>query len=270
MENQTTLRNSIEFNGTGIHTGKSVKMRIEPAPPDHGIKFSYSGSIIKASFECLGGTTRNTGLTDGKVTLHTVEHVLSALCGMRVDNALVVMDGPEPPAMDGSALEYATAIKETGVSDSGVPARFLSSGRAVFVSSNGGSVTWIPGPGFEAVYVLEFEHLLVGNQAVRFNGGPDEYLSEIASARTFGFIEEVEKLREAGLALGGSEENAIVVYPDRLSSELRYPDEFARHKLLDLIGDIQLLYNTRPSGMFIGVRSGHALNAKLISSILSQ
>lgn len=244
-------------------------MSIEPAPPEHGIKFSYSGSIIKASSGNLGGTARNTGLTDGKVSLHTVEHVISALIGMNVDNALVIMDGPEPPAMDGSAREYALAIQESGLMDSGVPARLLEAQRPVFVASDGASVTWIPGGPFEVVYVLEFDHLLVGNQAIRFNGGPDKYLTEIAPARTFGFIEEVEKLREAGLALGGSEENAVVVYPDRLSSDLRFPDEFARHKLLDLIGDIGLLYNARPTGMFIGVRSGHALNARLVQELSS-
>lgn len=269
MKNQNTLRRAISFSGIGLHTGKPVNMSIEPAPPEHGIKFSYNGNIIKASAENLGGTARNTGLTDGTHNLHTVEHVISALLGMNVDNALVIMDSTEPPAMDGSAKDYAKAIKEAGLLDSGVPVRELPEGRTVFVSSNGASVTWIPGGPLEFIYVLEFEHLLVGNQAYRFRGGPDEYLAEIAPARTFGFIEEVEKLRQAGLALGGSEENAVVVYPDRLSSDLRYPDEFARHKLLDLIGDIGLMYNMRPTGTFIGVRSGHALNAQLVKTILA-
>jgi UDP-3-O-[3-hydroxymyristoyl] N-acetylglucosamine deacetylase len=267
-QKQTTLAGRLEFEGTGLHTGRSVKMAIEPAPAGTGYVFIRNGVEIPALIKNVSSTSRNTEITAGGETVHTVEHVLSALYSMGVDNAAITLDAPEPPALDGSALPIALAISETGTTTLDKPVKFLIPDKPFMVGEGGSYVTCILADTFHAIYCLEYSHPMIGQQISRFDGTPGEYLSSIAPARTFGLIEEVESLKKDGLALGGSEENAVVVFQDRLSSELRFPDEFARHKLLDMTGDLALAGCLRPKALFIGMKSGHKLNAEAVRRLL--
>jgi len=269
MTHQTTLAKQIKFEGAGLHGGKEVRMSIEPAGGGRGIVFAVSGAEIPARVENVKSTARRTELSAGGQSVHTVEHVLSALTGMGVDNATVVMDAPEPPALDGSAREIAEAISETGLAETDARVEFLEPAEPIVTGTGDSFVTVLPSKRFQATFILGYDHPMISMQAAHFGGDSEEYLKEVAPARTYGFIEEVEALREAGLALGGSEENAIVIYPDRYSAELRFENEFARHKLLDLVGDAGLAWPARPRAHFIGVRSGHGLNVEAVRMLLS-
>ncbi|MFA6448418.1 MAG: UDP-3-O-acyl-N-acetylglucosamine deacetylase [bacterium] len=269
-EQQTTLAGALEFAGTGLHKGCPVSLRIEPAPADAGVSFELNGTLIPATVLNASVTARNTELTDGgATTIHTVEHVLSALYGMGVDNARVILDAQEPPAHDGSAERFAKAINDAGIVSLEAPRDVLELAAPLLFQDRGASVLFLPADGFRATYILDHPHRMVGRQAADFRGGRREYIEDVAAARTFGLIEEVDALRAAGLALGGSTENAIVVYPDSYSSPLRFDNEFARHKLLDLIGDISLI--GRPMNAHcIGIKSGHAVNIKSVKRLFEE
>ena len=264
---QTTLASGIELEGIGLHKGRPVKMRIEPAPPDTGVVFDLNGEKIPANYAYAVVSARNTTLTSGTGTeIYTVEHVLSALYGMGVDNALIFLDSDEPPALDGSAGRIASAIHTAGIATLDRPASALVLSSPVVVHEKGASVIFLPSPHFQAAYILDHTHPMIGTQAAFFNALGSTYSADVAPARTFGLFDEVEALYAAGLALGGSIDNAVVVHQDRYSSALRFDNEFARHKLLDLIGDVSLI-GKRLCARCIGIRSGHALNIKAVSRL---
>jgi UDP-3-O-[3-hydroxymyristoyl] N-acetylglucosamine deacetylase len=264
--NQTTIGKTVEFEGVGLHGGKAVHMQIAPADADYGIVFEMGGEKIPACVANVSSTVRNTGLSNGRATVHTVEHVLSALYGMGVDNARIIMDADEPPALDGSSSLFAEVLSRAGTRELGKAVKIISLREPVLIQERDAIVLFMPSANFRALYVLDHPHPLIGRETALFDGDPNEYRVEIAPARTFGLIEEVEGLRKAGLALGGSAENAVVVYPDRYSSELRFPSEFARHKLLDLIGDLSLL-GCRLKAHCASIRGGHAINVKAVKEI---
>jgi UDP-3-O-[3-hydroxymyristoyl] N-acetylglucosamine deacetylase len=268
---QTTLAAEVLMEGVGLHTGRTVHMALKPAPPETGVVFVSQGVRIPANIQnAAQHAARNTTLQKGDAALHTVEHVLAALSGLCVDNAVVELDGPEPPAMDGGALPLCRAMRQAGIRELDADMEYFTIKQPVFVEDPGrAAAAALPHHGFRVTFLIGYNHPLVHEQSFDADITPDSFSDTIAPARTYGFIEEVDALRSAGLALGGSEDNAIVIYPDRFSTDLRMPNELAAHKALDMIGDLALL-GRRVRGHFIGYRSGHALNARLVRALIEQ
>jgi UDP-3-O-[3-hydroxymyristoyl] N-acetylglucosamine deacetylase/3-hydroxyacyl-[acyl-carrier-protein] dehydratase len=271
-EQQHTLGKTASLSGTSLHTGDKVTLKLHPAPADHGIKFKRADlqdePTIDAKIDNLKTVERSTTIGEGSVRVHTVEHVLSALSAMGVDNAIVEMNANEPPIGDGSAQPYVDLIKKAGVTGQEAPRKFLEVRETMHIESKTGSLL---------VLLPDDKFRISCTQA-----GPDnrftQYLSmeitpaiferEIAPARTFVFYEDVQSLMDKNLIKGGSLENAIVVRGDAVLSKepLRFPDEFVRHKILDIIGDLALLGN-RIRGHLIAVKPGHGVNAELARAL---
>jgi len=264
---QRTISTWVQFSGTGLHSGLPSFARILPAPPDTGILFRRTdiGADIPATIDNVADTAYATVLSAGGAKISTVEHFLAALCGMEVDNAIVEVDGPELPILDGSALRVAEAIEFVGTEESTVRRRFLWVSAKEKLHRNGSMLAIAPSEGLEILATIDFPGTFIGKQWLKFTLTPGSFLKEIAPARTFVLREQIDALWAAGLARGGSLENAIVVEGDRIHNEegLRFQDEFVRHKILDLIGDLALL--GRPIlGFFLAVRPGHTVNRSLV------
>ncbi len=272
---QQTLAAVREFEGTGLHTGVPTRVRLVPADVQTGIRFrriDLEGQPeIAATVANVVETDRGTTIGENGARVHTVEHLLSALVGARVDNLVVEMDGPEPPAVDGSARVFTEAIATTGTVEQDAPARFIELGESVSVVNRDSSYTASPASGYEVSVSIRFDHPLIGRQFISVEVEPESYTEMIAPARTFGFLSEVEALRERGLGRGGSAENAILLTEDGLheQSRLRFPDEFARHKALDVIGDLGLL-GGRLKAHVVAHRPSHQGNVALAREILAQ
>lgn len=269
---QTTLAGGIETNGIGLHTAVSVRVNLLPAPPDTGYVFrrtDLGGFEIPANIESVAHCSYATTLMRTGVMLSTVEHLLSALRGCGVDNAYIEVDNLEVPIMDGSAETFAEMIETAGVVAQSAARRALMVRERVWVEAGNRRISIEPAPAYEIDCLIDFPHPLIGVQhrvLVLDNGS---FGRDIASARTFGFIEEVEALRRANLIRGGSLDNAIVLTKSGMLNKtgLRFSDEFVRHKILDIIGDFALLGMTL-LGRVTAERSGHLLHAALISSLL--
>ena len=273
---QQTLKNSISCTGTGLHSGSKVTMTLCPAAPDTGIVFRRTDATasdidILARWDNVVDTNLNTTLGNASgVTVGTVEHLMAALSGCAIDNAIVEIDGPEIPIMDGSAAPFVFLIECAGVIEQDRPRRAIEILKPVSVADGKRTAVLVPGAGFSVSVEIDFEAALVANQKLQVNLVNGTFRSEIARARTFGFDHEVAQLRAKGLARGGSLDNAVVVSGDRIlnADGLRYDDEFVRHKVLDSIGD---LYLAGPIiGHFHGFRCGHALNNALLRSLFAQ
>ena len=269
---QTTLAKSASLTGSALHTGNNVTLTLHPAPAGHGRKFRRKDlsdePIIEASIANVKTVERATTIGEGNVKVHTVEHVLSALAGMGVDNALIEMDANEPPIGDGSAKPYLELIQQAGITDQGVPRPVFEVTEPVHIETKSGSLmTIVP----DSAFRVSCTNVGPDGRFTQFYTTeitPAIYAKEIASARTFVFYEDVKPLMEKGLIKGGSLENAIVVRGDSVLSKepLRFPDEFARHKVLDIVGDLALL--GRPiKGHVIAVKPGHGANAELTRSL---
>ncbi len=276
MLRQRTLKSLIGASGVGLHTGQKVRMTLRPAPPDTGIVFrriDLSSPVdIPARAELVGDTRMASCLVRDGVRVSTVEHLMSALGGLGVDNAYVDLDAPELPIMDGSASPFVLLIQQAGIEEQTAPKRFLRVMRRVEVRNGDKWARLEPYDGFKLSFSIDFRHPVIerSTQSVSVDFAETSYLKEIARARTFGFMHEVEELRESGLALGGGLDNAVVLDEYRvLNAEgLRFADEFIRHKLLDAIGDLYLL--GRPLlGAFSAHKSGHALNNRLLRALLA-
>lgn len=264
---QRTLSTWVQFSGTGLHTGMPSFARVLPAGPDTGIVFRRidTGAEIRASVENVIETAQATVLASGGASISTVEHFMAALWGMEIDNAVVEVDGPELPILDGSARQIAEAIDFVGTVESPVRRRFLWIQRNEKFQRNGSMVALAPSENLDILSTVDFPGTLIGKQWLKFTLSPENFLKEIAPARTFVLREQIESLWKAGLAKGGSLENTIVVDGDKIHNPggLRFPDEFVRHKLLDFIGDLALL--GRPvRGFFLAVRPGHTVNRCLV------
>ncbi len=268
MQKQRTLAQSASLTGSALHTGNHVTLTLHPAPAGHGYKFKRSDlpdePIIDAKVEYVKTVERSTTLVEGNAKIHTVEHILSALAGMGVDNALIEMNANEPPIIDGSAKAYVDLIQQAGIVELEAPRFCLETNEPLYYESKGGSMlTLFPGSG------LRISCTQVGpngryTQYLSLEITPEVYAREIAPARTFVFYEEVKDLMEKGLIKGGSLENALVVRDDSVLSKepLRFADEFVRHKILDIIGDLALV--GRPlQGHIVAVRPGHGPNTEL-------
>ena len=276
MLRQRTLKSLISAAGVGLHTGQKVRITLRPAPVDTGIVFRRTDLAspvdLPARAESVGEARLASTLVCGDVKVHTVEHLMSALGGLGVDNAYVDLDAPELPIMDGSASPYVLLIQQAGIEEQAAPKKFLRVTRRVEVKDGDKWARLDPYEGYRLSFSIEFRHPVIERttQAVTVDFAETSYLKEIARARTFGFMHEVEDLRDSGLALGGGLDNAVVLDEYRvLNSEgLRFADEFIRHKLLDAIGDLYLL--GKPLlGAFTAHKSGHALNNRLVRAALA-
>jgi UDP-3-O-[3-hydroxymyristoyl] N-acetylglucosamine deacetylase len=277
MLKQRTLKSLIRAKGVGLHTGQKVNMTLRPAQPDTGIVFRRvdleSPVDIPARADRVGETRLSSCLVHQDVKVYTVEHLMSALAGLGVDNAYVDLDGPEVPIMDGSAAPFALLLQQAGLAEQAAPKRFLRVTRTVEVREGDKWARLEPYEGLRLSFSIDFNHPVIDKtrQSVSVDFAETSYLKEIARARTFGFMHDVERLREDGLALGGGLDNALVLDEYRvLNAEgLRFADEFIRHKVLDAIGDLYLL--GRPLlGAFSAHKSGHALNNRLLRALLAE
>ena len=277
MLRQRTLKSLVRASGVGLHTGRKVRIALRPAPPDTGIVFRRvdlpSPVDIPARAELVGEARLASTLVKGDVKIHTVEHLMSALGGLGIDNAYVDLDASELPIMDGSASPFVLLIQQAGMEEQAAAKKFLRVTRRVEVREGDKWARFDPYDGYRLSFSIEFKHPVIERttQAVTVDFAETSYLKEIARARTFGFMHDVEELRESGLALGGGLDNAVVLDEYRvLNSEgLRFADEFIRHKLLDAIGDLYLL--GRPLlGAFTAHKSGHALNNRLVRAALAE
>jgi len=277
MLKQRTLKSLVKSSGVGLHTGQKVRMVLRPAPPDSGIVFRRidlaSPVDILARAENVGEARLASTLIKDGVKVHTVEHLMSALAGLGIDNAFVDLDAPELPIMDGSASPFALLIQQAGIEEQGAPKRFLRVRKTVEVKEGDKWARLEPYQGLRMSFSIEFRHPVIdrSTQSVTVDFAETSYLKEIARARTFGFMHEVEDLKDSGLALGGGLDNAVVLDEHSVlnSDGLRFADEFIRHKLLDAIGDLYLL--GRPLlGAFTAHKSGHALNNKLARAALAE
>jgi len=271
MAYRRTLRRSVGCTGIGLHSGRPVRLALKPAPPEHGLCFRRTdvGVEIPARLEYVARLDHATTLSRDGVGVETVEHLLSALYALGVDDAVVEVDGPEIPILDGSAAPFVILIHEAGLRPLPTPRRYLKVTRPVEVVRGGKSIRIVPADHFQVTYTIGFDHPLLRHQVVSYRVTGETFAESIAPARTFGFLREVEMLRRNGLALGGSLENAVVIGETGvLNNKLRFEDEFARHKVLDAVGDLALL-GYPLVGHVQASKAGHALHAALAQKLLA-
>ena len=273
---QTTLATDISLTGTGVHSGAPVSVTLCPADSDTGIRFLLAnghteGNEIIADQRAVTGVTLCTVLGNGNgASVATVEHVLAALRGLGVDNALIEIDSPEVPIMDGSAAQFVEAIDEVGLAELDAPRRYLKVLKRVSVEEAGAFGELLPHNGFHLDIEIDFDTTLIGTQRIEIDLNPGSFRRELSRARTFGFMKDVERLWAAGLALGASLDNTVAIGDDRVINRegLRFPDEFVRHKALDAVGDLALA-GAPILGAFRSHRGGHRLNALVLKALFA-
>jgi UDP-3-O-[3-hydroxymyristoyl] N-acetylglucosamine deacetylase len=277
MLRQRTLKSLVSASGVGLHTGQKVRITLRPAQPNTGIVFRRvdlrEPVEIPARATLVGEARLASTLVKGDVKIHTVEHLMSALSGLGVDNAYIDIDAPELPIMDGSASPFALLIQQAGIEEQVGAKKFLRVKKVVEIKDGDKWAKLEPYEGFKLSFSIEFRHPVIekSTQSVSIDFAETSYLKEIARARTFGFMHEVEDLRDSGLALGGGLDNAVVLDEYRVlnAGGLRFADEFIRHKLLDAMGDLYLLGHPL-LGAFSAHKSGHALNTRLARAALAE
>lgn len=275
MVRQRTLKNLIRATGVGLHTGEKVYLTLRPAAPNTGIVFRRTDLPqpveIKAEPYAVQDTRLSSCLVKGDVRVSTVEHLMSAMAGLGIDNAYVDVTAPEVPIMDGSASPFVFLLQSAGIEEQKAPKRFIRVLKRVEVQDGNKWVRFEPFQGFRLELSIAFDHPVFdrSRQTVSVDFATTSYVREVSRARTFGFMQDVETMRSQGLALGGSLNNAIVMDEYRVlnTDGLRYDDEFVKHKLLDAIGDLYLLGHPL-IGAFAGHKSGHALNNRLLRQLL--
>ena len=259
--------------GIGLHSGNKVTLSLKPAPADYGIRFQRSdlgGLEVPATVTHLGGIQLATGLTREAVSVETVEHLLAALTALGIDNVIVELNSPEVPIMDGSAAPFVYLIvNEAGVKKLTAPKKYLKVLRPISLSQGDKRIALYPSDHFKVTYSISFDHPLIRHQSRTMKITDETFVEEIAPARTFGFLKEVEMLRQRGLALGGSLDNAVVLGETGALNALRFEDEFVRHKILDAIGDLSLV-GYPVIGHLVAHRAGHALHTAFATKILEQ
>jgi UDP-3-O-[3-hydroxymyristoyl] N-acetylglucosamine deacetylase len=271
---QRTIKQEINCRNIGLHSGRKVGMTIKPAGVDEGIVFVRmdlpNKNSIKADFQNVRDTILATTVGINGATVSTVEHLLSAFCGMGVDNAVVEVDAPEIPIMDGSALPFVQLLKDVGTEIQNKCKKLLVIVKPVSVSDGDGKAMFLPSPEFKITYDINFAHPKIGRQTYDMTFSDVAYERDICAARTFGFLKDVEYLQAKGLALGGSLKNAVVLDDQKVINKegLRCDDEFVKHKILDAIGDLSLL-GMPIIGHFIAYKSGHKLNNLLLKELMA-
>ncbi|HEX7342489.1 MAG TPA: UDP-3-O-acyl-N-acetylglucosamine deacetylase [Rhodanobacteraceae bacterium] len=277
MIKQRTLKNVIRATGVGLHTGDKVYMTLRPAAPNTGIVFRRtdlpSPVEIPSHCEYVGDTRLSSTLVRGDVRVGTVEHLLSAMAGLGVDNAYVDLSAPEVPIMDGSAGPFVFLLQSAGFEEQEAPKRFIRIKKPIKVEDGDKWARFEPFDGFKVGFSIDFHHPMFPSHTSRaeIDFSTTSFVKEVSRARTFGFMRDIEMLREHNLVLGGSMDNAVVLDDYRVLNEdgLRYEDEFVKHKILDAIGDLYLLGHSL-IGAFYGYKSGHELNNKLLRTLIAQ
>jgi len=277
MVQQRTLKNVIRATGVGLHSGEKVYLTLRPAPVDAGIVFRRVDLDpvvdIPASAQLVTETMLCTGLSHGGGKVLTIEHLMSAFAGLGIDNAYVDLSAPEVPIMDGSAGPFVFLLQSAGIAEQAAPKRFIRIRKPVEVRDGDKIARFAPYDGFRIGFTVEFDHPAIpaaqSRAEVEFSTGA--YIKEVSRARTFGFMRDLEFMRERNLGLGGSMDNAIVLDEFRVLNDdgLRYADEFVRHKILDAVGDLYLAGHPI-IGAYEGYKSGHALNNKLVRALLAE
>ncbi len=275
MLKQRTLSSTITATGVGLHTGKKINLKICPGKSDEGIIFirkDLSSLPISASLKNVHDTRLSTTISNGKESVSTVEHLLSAFAGLGIDNARVELDGPEVPIMDGSSRPFVFLCQSAGICEQNHPKKFIKILKDIEVKQADKWAKIEPFDGFKVAFTIDFDHPLFpkDTQTSTVDFSSVSYLSQVSRARTFGFTKDIEKLRQNNLALGGSVNNAIVIDDYKIVNEdgLRYKDEFVKHKILDAIGDLYLLGHSI-IGSFSAFKSGHHLNNLLLREIVN-
>ncbi len=277
MIHQRTLKNVIRATGVGLHTGEKVYLTLRPAAVDTGIVFRRVDLDpvveLRADPNQVGDTRLSTALQEGDVSVSTIEHLMSALAGLGIDNVYVEITSPEVPIMDGSAAPFVFLVQSAGVIEQTAPKKFIRVKKPIKIEDGDKWAKFEPFEGFKVSFAIDFDHPIFAKspQKATVDFSTTSFVKEVSRARTFGFMHEVEALREAGLALGGSHDNAIVMdsYTILNDDGLRYEDEFVKHKILDAIGDLYLLGH-QLIGAFSAYKSGHALNNKLLRALIAQ
>jgi UDP-3-O-[3-hydroxymyristoyl] N-acetylglucosamine deacetylase len=273
MNEQRTLRRSIRCAGIGLHSGKKVTLALKPAPADFGIRFrraDLGGLEVPARVNHVGGINLATGLARDAVKVDTVEHLLSALVSLGVDNVVIELSSAEVPIMDGSAAPFVYLIHEAGVKRLPNARRYLKVLRPMSLSHGDKRIALYPSDHFKVTYSIAFDHPLLRHQSRTLRITEESFVDDIAPARTFGFLKEVEVMRQQGLALGGSLENAVVIGDTAvLNNALRFDDEFVRHKILDVIGDMALVGHPI-IGHLVAHRGGHRLHTEFAAMVLAE
>lgn len=272
MQKQTTLAKTAVYKGIGLHSGREVSIELMPAEPDSGIVFlrtDLEGSPeIKASAENVTSTVRATTIEDNGAKVFTIEHMMSVLHAMRVDNCRIAISAEEPPVADGSALTFFELVRKAGIAEQEAQRRELVVSRPVRVDKDDSFVVAVPYDGFRISFTSINPHKLIGVQYFDIEVNEDSFYKEIAQARTIAYEKEIEALRNMGLGLGGTIDNVIVYNDEGWINPLHYDDELVRHKILDIIGDLRLAGLVK--GHFIAVKSGHALNTAMAKLLLEE
>lgn len=277
MDLQKTIKGQITITGVGLHTGNKAAVTLKPAPADSGVTFVRTDlpdrPEMKASVDCVSSyprSKRRTTIGSGVAGIHTVEHMLAALSACGIDNLVVELDGEELPGLDGSALEYLKALDRAGIQTLDKPRDYYSLTEPIYINESGVSLVAVPCETFRVSYTLNYEHSMLASQFFDMEITEKSFRDGIAGARTFCLEEEAEELKKQGLGKGATYENTLVVGEKGVvGNTLRFPDEFVRHKVLDLIGDFSLLGQPLKAHI-IAVKSGHSLNARMVKSILQQ
>jgi UDP-3-O-[3-hydroxymyristoyl] N-acetylglucosamine deacetylase len=273
MIQQHTIRRSTSCAGIGLHSGSKVTLSLKPAPANFGIRFrraDLQGFEVPATVGHIGGINYATGLARDAVRIDTVEHLLAALVSLGIDNAIVELNSPEVPIMDGSAAPFIYLIQEAGVKTLAAPRRYIKVLRPMSLTRGNKRIALYPSDHFKVTYSIAYDHPLLREQSRTLRLSESVFVDEIAPARTFTFLKEVEQLRQHGLALGGSLENAIVIGETGiLNNALRFADEFVRHKILDAIGDLALLGHP-VVGHLVAHRGGHGLHTAFAAQVMAE
>jgi len=273
MDAQRTLRRAISCVGIGLHSGNKVQLSMKPAPVDFGVRFrrtDVGDHEVPANVQHLAGIQLATALSCNAVSVETVEHLLAALVSMGVDNVLVELNSPEVPIMDGSAAPFVYLIQEAGIKQQALARKYLKIVRPIALSRGEKRIALYPSDHFKVTYSISFDHPLLRHQSRTLQITEETFIEEIAPARTFTFLKDVEMLRQNGLALGGSLDNAIVLGETGvLNNALRFEDEFVRHKILDAVGDLALV-GYPVIGHLVAHRAGHGLHTEFAGRILEE
>jgi UDP-3-O-[3-hydroxymyristoyl] N-acetylglucosamine deacetylase len=273
MDVQRTLRRPVSCVGIGLHSGNKVRLSLKPAAADFGIRFRRSDlghHEIPATVQHLAGIQLATGLARNEVSVETVEHLLAALVSLGIDNVLIELNSPEVPIMDGSAAPFVYLVQEAGVKVLQARRKYLKIARPIAISRGDKRIALYPSDHFKVTYSISYDHPLLRHQSRTLRITEESFIEEVAPARTFTFLKDVEMLRQNGLALGGSLENAVVLGETGvLNNALRFQDEFVRHKILDAVGDLALV-GYPIIGHLVAHRAGHALHTEFVARILEQ
>jgi UDP-3-O-[3-hydroxymyristoyl] N-acetylglucosamine deacetylase len=271
---QRTLKDEVTCTGMGLHSGQTVSLTIRPSPPETGIRFTRNDilghPVIKAHYENVVDTNLSTTIGLNGFRVSTIEHLMAAFFGLGIDNARVIVNGPEIPIMDGSAAPFVFLIKSAGIREQKNPKRFIVMKKPFEVREGGRLVAVHPSDELKITYSIGFNHPLIRTQKYQLHFSGKDFVEEISRARTFGFLRDIQTLRENGLAMGGSLDNAIVIDDFRVLNEdgLRYKDEFVRHKILDFIGDLAVL-GCPVIGHFVIQKSGHLMNHQALQKLMA-